>query len=297
MKNRIDAIKETSAHPDFARMADDELVDLCFDVGLDSLPNTNQYGELNNRDEVIAALIQSHNDATADNMNEAFDRNLMKKLARKYVPGQGRKQAQSRMKDYESSADEFDYRAAEARALSGEERSGEQGGGKYAADDAEMFDRAARLERRQAERYKRIAQGERPFRAATATETYKHMTFKQFLMEESGEKRIMTYSGWKRACKQAHPTCEFDGDKDIARAFIRKDSKVRDVGEWDGDHGILYSHTLKEAKKFTGKPMFKPRAKDLNAALVSKKGGKHFTEKGQYKRSVEKQKMRREQDE
>lgn len=130
-------MNEAYDRPDFARMADDQLVDLCFDVGLDSLPNTNQYGELNNRDEVIAALIQSHDEATS--------------------------------------------------------------------------------------------------------ESIKNVSFKQWLAEQ---------------------------DKIVS-----------------------------EAKKFTGKPMFKPRAKDLNAALVSKKGGKHFSEKGQYKRAAEKQKMRREQDE
>lgn len=118
--------------PNFDLMSDDELVDLCFDVGLDSLPNTNQYGELNNRDEVIAALVQSHSDATS--------------------------------------------------------------------------------------------------------ESIKTVSFKQWLTE------------YANIC---------------------------------------------EAKKFTGKPMFKPRAKELNAALVSKKGGKHYTEKGQYKRSAEKQKARK----
>lgn len=175
--------------PNFEMMGDDELVDLCFDVGLDSLPNTNQYGELNNREEVIQALRNSHREAVG--------------------------------------------------------------------------------------------------------ESIKSKSFKQWLVEEN-ERRIQTYSGWRAACKRAAPDCHFEGDKDIAFAYIKgEDGKPKkNVGEWDGDHGVVFKQGLKESKKLIV-PTLKPRAKELNAALLTKKGGKHYTEKGQYKRAAEKQKARK----
>lgn len=52
-----------------------------------------------------------------------------------------------------------------------------------------------------------------------------------------GDPEYQTYAGWKAACKKAHPTCTFRGDKDIGGAVV--DGK--DVGEWGGDVGSVYT--------------------------------------------------------
>lgn len=50
-----------------------------------------------------------------------------------------------------------------------------------------------------------------------------------------------TFSGWKNAVKKKHGSdVEFEGDKDICQAFVKKDGKRMGVGEWDGDKGELY---------------------------------------------------------
>jgi vacuolar-type H+-ATPase subunit I/STV1 len=46
-----------------------------------------------------------------------------------------------------------------------------------------------------------------------------------------------TYSAWKAALKKKHGAVEFEGDKDIAQAFVKKDGKRVGVGEWDGESG------------------------------------------------------------
>ena len=126
--------------------------------------------------------------------------------------------------------------------------------------------------------------------------TDKHETFKQFLIREfteakaGEERRIMTYSGWKRACKRAEANCSFTGDADIDSAVVKDENGkiVKGIGEWDGDYGIVY---VNEAKKEN--PTIKPRNKHLNDILMSKKGGKHYSEKTDYKRAAEKQKAKK----
>lgn len=53
-----------------------------------------------------------------------------------------------------------------------------------------------------------------------------------------GDREYQSYSSWQRACRQAHPTCTFRGDKDIGAAVV----DGRDVGEWDGVVGSVYSN-------------------------------------------------------
>lgn len=48
------------------------------------------------------------------------------------------------------------------------------------------------------------------------------------------EKKYSSYSGWRKACKDAGVTC-FEGDKDIAQAF--KDATW--LGEWEGSYGVV----------------------------------------------------------
>lgn len=51
-----------------------------------------------------------------------------------------------------------------------------------------------------------------------------------------GEPEYQTYSGWRAACRKAHPSCTFRGDKDIGGAVV----DGRDVGEWLGDVGSVF---------------------------------------------------------
>lgn len=62
-------------------------------------------------------------------------------------------------------------------------------------------------------------------------------------LKEAEDKEYSSYSSWKAAIKKAHPSATFRGDKDIGAGVV--DGK--DVGEWDGDCGCVYSHMLKEA--------------------------------------------------
>lgn len=62
-----------------------------------------------------------------------------------------------------------------------------------------------------------------------------------------------TYGGWRAAVKKKHgPNVEFEGDKDIAQAFVMKNGKRTGVGEWDGAVGELY-----ESEKFETGHKFK----------------------------------------
>lgn len=47
-----------------------------------------------------------------------------------------------------------------------------------------------------------------------------------------GEREFHTYQAWKRACKQIKPDAKFTGDKDIDGC---------EVGEWDGEKGVIYN--------------------------------------------------------
>lgn len=50
-------------------------------------------------------------------------------------------------------------------------------------------------------------------------------------------KRYETYNGWKRAILKAFPTAVFEGDKDIAQAWVG----TVWVGEWEGSYGEVGS--------------------------------------------------------
>lgn len=52
-----------------------------------------------------------------------------------------------------------------------------------------------------------------------------------------GDRSFRTYEAWKRACKQIDPNVKFDGDKDICQAG--------NIGEWDGNEGIIYTKDSK----------------------------------------------------
>lgn len=56
-----------------------------------------------------------------------------------------------------------------------------------------------------------------------------------------------TYVGWRNAVKKQCPTATFEGDKDICSAFDKEGGK--DIGEWDGARGRIYSKesSVKEA--------------------------------------------------
>lgn len=63
-------------------------------------------------------------------------------------------------------------------------------------------------------------------------------------LNHMGEKEQTTYAGWKRACKQKHSECWFEGDADIAQAFVGpkpyKKGETKAVGEWDGAVGSVF---------------------------------------------------------
>lgn len=60
-----------------------------------------------------------------------------------------------------------------------------------------------------------------------------------------GEPEQRTYAGWKRACKAKNADCWFEGDSDIAEAFVGpkpfKRGETKSIGQWEGDKGSVYS--------------------------------------------------------
>lgn len=56
-----------------------------------------------------------------------------------------------------------------------------------------------------------------------------------------GEKEYRTYKAWMEACKKENPNATFDGNKDICAA-------VPNVGEWDGEVGIIYKKDIQILK-------------------------------------------------
>ncbi len=60
-----------------------------------------------------------------------------------------------------------------------------------------------------------------------------------------GEPEQRTYAGWKRACKAKNAECWFEGDSDIAEAFVGpkpfKRGETKSIGHWDGDSGSVYT--------------------------------------------------------
>lgn len=77
-----------------------------------------------------------------------------------------------------------------------------------------------------------------------------------------GDREYQTYSGWKAACKKAHPGCSFGGDKDIGAAVVGN----KDVGEWDGTVGSVYAPTLKESDVTDHREMLRGLQKALDKA-------------------------------
>lgn len=145
------------------------------------------------------------------------------------------------------------------------------------------------------------------------TETFKDFLIRELITEKE-DREFHTYSGWRRACKQADQRCYIEGDKDIASAFIRDDNgkPIKGIGEWDGEVGLVYATALSESKdsKLSKKAQkaikavkkgkqgdyffgVKPRNEELHKALLVKKGGRHYDEKSDYKRAAEKQKAKK----
>lgn len=55
------------------------------------------------------------------------------------------------------------------------------------------------------------------------------------------ESRVKTYATWRRKLCKLYPNVIWDGDKDICQAFAHKDTRI-DVGQWDGETGIIYTY-------------------------------------------------------
>jgi len=55
-----------------------------------------------------------------------------------------------------------------------------------------------------------------------------------------GEKTYRTYAAWRAACKVANPSVRFEGDSEICHA-------LPNVGEWDGETGVVYAQKAKDA--------------------------------------------------
>lgn len=92
------------------------------------------------------------------------------------------------------------------------------------------------------------------------------MKLEQILGEATnhlGDKEYSTYASWKRAIKAAHPTATFRGDKEIGAAVV--DGK--DVGEWDGEVGCVYS--TKQLHEVHEKEKIEQEIKDLEDQLKS----------------------------
>lgn len=74
------------------------------------------------------------------------------------------------------------------------------------------------------------------FTDANIAETTNHMNGREF----------QSFTGWKAACKKINPQVWFEGDKDIAQAFVGPNPYVKDqtkgIGEWDGVKGVVYNN-------------------------------------------------------
>ena len=64
-----------------------------------------------------------------------------------------------------------------------------------------------------------------------------------------GETEYSSWSSWRAAVKKHFPDFWIDGDKEIANAMIGpkpfKKGETKSVGEWDGEKGVIYAHTMK----------------------------------------------------
>lgn len=73
----------------------------------------------------------------------------------------------------------------------------------------------------------------------------KELTAVTEMRNDMGEVVFTTFAGWKAAVKKAFPDAWFDGDKDIANAFVGtkpyKHKETRSVGEWDGAEGLIFA--------------------------------------------------------
>lgn len=59
-------------------------------------------------------------------------------------------------------------------------------------------------------------------------------------IKESKERTFRTFPAWKSALRKLDSSVTFEGDKDIAQAFVTKNGKKSGVGEWDGETGTIY---------------------------------------------------------
>ena len=71
-----------------------------------------------------------------------------------------------------------------------------------------------------------------------------------------GEKEYQTYSSWRVACRKTDPDVWFDGDRDIAQAFVGPNPYIRgeskSIGEWDGAVGSVFNPGLSESSLWAG---------------------------------------------
>ena len=146
-------------------------------------------------------------------------------------------------------------------------------------DTDDTFSKGQKVMYKGKEAVVKVPDAKADFVIVTVDGTDKKVRANTLSMPEKVDEGQSTYSGWKASIKKKNgPDVEFEGDKDICNAFVKKDGKRVSVGAWDGDKGIHESVT--ESLKAGAKVSVPHKGKKVDGKVVrydkGDKGGSPF---------------------